>query len=377
MWSMLKVLHFYKTYYPDSYGGIEQVIFQLCEGAPAYGIDSTVLALSPRGHCESKPLGQHHTAYSAVNFEFASTPFSFGAIARFRQLAAEADVVHFHFPYPFMDMVHFLAANNKPTVVTYHSDIVKQKFILRMYTPLMRHFLGDVDRIVASSPNYVATSPILQRYLAKVSVIPFGLDRASYPPADKAREAQWRNRFGERFFLFIGAFRYYKGLHTLIEAARSAPYPIVLIGVGPMEAELKKRSAELGLNNIHFLGALPDVDKAALLESCYSVVFPSHLRSEAFGITLLEGAMYGKPLISCEIGTGTTYVNIHRQTGLVVPPASPAELADAMRQLWQNPAQARRYGEQALERFNALFTSTRMVSSYADIYRELAGHDKG
>ncbi|CAK8737809.1 hypothetical protein SODG_001538 [Sodalis praecaptivus] len=132
-----------------------------------------------------------------------------------------------------------MAANNKPTVVTYHSDIVKQKFILRMYTPLMRHFLGDVDRIVASSPNYVATSPILQRYLAKVSVIPFGLDRASYPPADKAREAQWRNRFGERFFLFIGAFRYYKGLHTLIEAARSAPYPIVLIGVGPMEAELK------------------------------------------------------------------------------------------------------------------------------------------
>ncbi|WMQ73340.1 MAG: hypothetical protein GPOALKHO_000358 [Sodalis sp.] len=68
--------------------------------------------------------------------------------------------------------------------------------------------------------------------------------------------------------------------------------------------------------------------------------------------------MYGTPLISCEIGTGTTYVNIHRQTGQ------------------QNPIQARRYGEQALERFNALFTSRRMVSSYADIYRELAGHDR-
>ncbi|BAE74396.1 glycosyltransferase [Sodalis glossinidius str. 'morsitans'] len=372
---MLKVLHFYKTYYPDSYGGIEQVIFQLCEGAPTYGIDATVLALSPRGHGALMQLGQHHTAYSAVNFEFASTPFSFGAIARFRQLAAQADVVHFHFPYPFMDMVHFLAANTKPTVVSYHSDIVKQKFILRMYTPLMRHFFGDVDRIVASSPNYVATSPVLQRYQSKVSVIPFGLDRASYPPQDKAREAQWRSRFDERFFLFIGAFRYYKGLDTLVEAARGAPYPIVLIGVGPMEAELKKRCAELGLKNMHFLGALPDVDKAALLESCYGVVFPSHLRSEAFGITLLEGAMYGKPLISCEIGTGTTYVNVHRQTGLVVPPASPAELADAMRQLWQDSALARSYGEQARERFNALFTSTRMVSSYADIYRELAGHD--
>ncbi len=375
MGSMLKVLHFYKTYYPDSYGGIEQVIFQLCEGAPAYGIDATVLALSPRGHGALMPLGQHHTAYSAVNFQFASTPFSFGAIARFRQLAAQADVVHFHFPYPFMDMVHFLAANTKPTVVSYHSDIVKQKFILRMYTPLMHHFLGDIDRIVASSPHYVATSPVLQRYQSKVSVIPFGLDRASYPQPDKACEAQWRSRFGARFFLFIGAFRYYKGLDTLVEAARSAPYPIVLIGVGPREAELKKRCAELGLKNIHFLGALQDVHKAALLESCYGVVFPSHLRAEAFGITLLEGAMYGKPLISCEIGTGTTYVNVHRQTGMVVPPASPAELADAVRQLWQDPARARRYGEQARERFNTLFTATRMVSSYANIYRELAGHD--
>lgn len=46
---MLKVLHFYKTYYPDSYEGIEQVISQLCGGPPAYGIKSTVLAFSPRG----------------------------------------------------------------------------------------------------------------------------------------------------------------------------------------------------------------------------------------------------------------------------------------------------------------------------------------
>lgn len=374
---MLKVLHFYKTYYPDSYGGIEQVIFQLCEGSTTCGIDSTVLALSYRGHCDRMLLGQHHAVYSAVNFKFASTLFSFGAISRFRQMAADADVIHFHFPYPFMDVVHFLAANSKPTVVTYHSDIVKQKFFFRIYRPLMRHFLNDVDRIVASSPNYVVTSLTLQRYLYKVSVIPFGLDPKSYPPEDKIREAQWRCRFGERFFLFIGTFRYYKGLHTLVEAAYSAPYPIVLIGVGPMEAEIKKRSAELGLKNIYFLGALSDADKASLLGSCYSVVFPSHLRSEAFGITLLEGAMYGKPLISCEIGTGTTYINVHQKTGLVVvPPSSPAALANAMRQLWQDPVQARRYGKQARERFNSLFTSKRMVRSYAKIYHELAGYNK-
>ncbi|UVK76568.1 MAG: D-inositol-3-phosphate glycosyltransferase [Sodalis sp. Fle] len=369
---MLKVLHFYKTYYPDSYGGIEQFIFQLCEGAAsAYGIDSTVLSLSSRGYKGRLPLRQHHTAYSPINFTVASTPFSFSAIDRFRTMALQVDLIHFHFPFPFMDMVHFLANNIKPTLVTYHSDIVKQKFILGIYTPLMQSFLADVNHIVASSPNYVATSPVLQRYLSKVTVIPFGLDRVLYPSVDAGREAQWRRRLGNRFFLFIGAFRYYKGLHTLIEAAYAVKYPIVLIGVGPMEVELKKRCVELNLRNVHFLGSLSDKDKAALLNICYSIVLPSHLRSEAFGISLLEGAMYGNPLISCEIGTGTSYVNLHRETGIVVPPSHPSKLADAMRQLWQDPQLAGGYGARALERFKALFTSTRMVNSYNELYLSL------
>ncbi len=98
--------------------------------------------------------------------------------------------------------------------------------------------------------------------------------------------------------------------------------PVVLVGIGALEKELKKQVQRLNLRNTHFLGTLPDQDKCALLELCLGVVFPSHLRSEAFGITLVEGAMYGKPLISSEIGTGTTYINIDNETGLVAPPQS-------------------------------------------------------
>ncbi len=368
---MLKVLHFYKTYYPDSYGGIEQVIFQLCEGSAAQDVQSTVLALSPRGTIDCQSYFHHKVAYSGINFELSSTPFSLKAISDFKRLAAQADVIHYHFPYPFMDMMHFLVGSKKPTVVTYHSDIVKQKRFLKIYKPLMYRFLGSVDHIVASSPNYIKSSPVLQRFLPKVSVIPFGLDKASYPVVDEQRRNAWRERIGERFFLFIGAFRYYKGLPTLLEAMAIARYPLVLIGVGPMEAELKKYVTDRGLKNIHFLGAVNDEDKVALLELCYSVVFPSHLRSEAFGITLLEGAMYGKPLITCEIGTGTKYVNIHKETGLVVPPSDHVELADAMRQLWINQPLAAHFGHNALVRFHNLFTSNRMVDSYVSLYRRL------
>ena len=78
--------------------------------------------------------------------------------------------------------------------------------------------------------------------------------------------------------------------------------------------------------------------------------FPSHLRSEAFGISLLEGAMFGKPMISSEIGTGTSYINIAGETGLVVPPNAPQALHEAMRQLWEHPEQAAQMGARAEER---------------------------
>ena len=101
------------------------------------------------------------------------------------------------------------------------------------------------------------------------------------------------------------------------------------------------------------------------------MVFPSNLRSEAFGISLLEGAMFGKPLISSEIGTGTTFINIDQQTGIVVPPSSPKHLYLAMTYLWNNPVIAKRMGLNAAERFKKIFTADNMNKSYAALDRRL------
>ncbi|WP_165431102.1 glycosyltransferase family 4 protein [Atlantibacter hermannii] len=368
---MMKVLHLYKTYYPDTFGGIEQVIFQLSEAGYKYGIESTTLSLSSRGNISNALVGNHSANYAKTLFEIASTPFSFSAIKRFKELAEQADIIHYHFPYPFMDMMHFMVGVKKPTVVSYHSDIVKQKIALRFYTPLMKSFLKSVDCIVAASPNYVKSSTVLEEFKHKVKVIPYGLDKCSYPIVDKERLDFWSKRVGKRFFLFIGAFRYYKGLQYLIQSLKNLDYPLVIMGSGPLESELKQLTFANDLKNTHFVGALPDEDKVALLELCYSVVFPSHLRSEAFGITLLEGAMYGKPLISCEIGTGTSFINIHNETGIVVKPSSTASLSQAMTLLWDNPQQAKIFGENAYKRYQQVFTSTNMANNYIEIYNEL------
>ncbi|MFA6061877.1 MAG: glycosyltransferase family 4 protein [Gallionella sp.] len=369
----IRVLHFFKVYYPDSFGGIEQVIFQLCKGGAAHGYQGEVLALSHDTHETPIEFSGHLVYQAKLDLQIASTGFSFSALNKFRQLADTADVIHFHFPWPFMDMIHFLSGHGKPTILTYHSDIIRQTTLLKLYRPLMNRFLSSVDRIVATSPNYLATSEVLKNYLNKVVDIPYGLDKTTYPSPSAALLNAWRMKFGSRFFLFVGMLRYYKGLHILLAAMQGVDFPVVIMGSGPMEAELKSQASGLGLKNVHFLGALSDEDKVALLTLSYAVVFPSHLRSEAFGISLLEGAMYGKPLISSEIGTGTTFVNIANETGLVVPPGDPKALRQAMEKLWHHPELAREMGVRAEKRYWQLFTAERMAASYAHVYAELAG----
>ncbi len=369
----MRVLHFYKTYYPDSLGGVEQVIRQLCVGTGRLGVTNDVLTLT-RSKLDPVFEFEGHTVHRVpLDFEIASTGFSLAAIRALSRLAQDADVVHYHFPWPFMDLAHFAARINKPSVVTYHSDIVRQRHLLKVYQPLKHRFLQSVDQIVATSPNYMASSPVLERFRDKTRVITYGLDKDIYPQPEPERLEHWRREVGDKFFLFVGVLRYYKGLHILLDAVANSDYPVVIVGAGPIEAELKRHAQRLGLTHVKFVGALDDRDKVALLTLCYALAFPSHLRSEAFGISLLEGAMYGKPMISSEIGTGTTYINIDQQTGLVVPPSDPQAFGEAMRTLWDNPALAQAMGQRAAVRFQQLFTASQMAASYTSLYHELAG----
>ena len=367
----MRVLHFCKTYFPDSVGGIEQVIRQMCVGTGRLGVTNQVLSLSRARDLAPIEFEGHTVHRARLDFELASNGVSLSAIGKLAQLARDADVVHYHFPWPFTDMAHFLGRIGKPTVLTYHSDIVRQKTLLRLYQPLKHRFLQSVDTIVATSPNYLASSAVLDRYRDKTRVIAFGLDKASYPEPDAARMDEWRARIGPKFFLFVGVLRYYKGLHILLEAAAGTDYPVVIVGAGPIEGELKARALALGLTNVLFVGRLEEPDKVALLKLCYAVAFPSHLRSEAFGISLLEGAMFGKPMISSEIGTGTTYINVDGETGLVVPPSDHVALRGAMRRLWDDPQLAAEMGRRAEARYWKLFTAAQMADDYVRLYREL------
>ncbi|MDP3705172.1 MAG: glycosyltransferase [Legionellaceae bacterium] len=367
----MKILHVYKTFINDTMGGVEQVIANLVKTGNSSDYDHSVLSLSKKSPGIDASFAGVNNLHYKEQFSIASNAFSLPLLYDFRNVVNGYDLIHYHFPWPFADMMHIFCRIKKPSIVTYHSDIVRQKKLRYLYNPLMHRFLSSVNMLVATSPNYLETSTVLQRYQNKTAVVPIGISKRNYPKPSQEKTAYWQNRFGKRFFLFVGVMRYYKGLHILLDAIQGAMFPVVIVGTGPIEDSLKRQANDLNVTNVHFLGKLPDEDKIALLQLCSSVVFPSHLRSEAFGVSLLEGAMFGKPMISTEIGTGTSYINIDGTTGLVVPPSDPQALRRAMDFIWTHPEESSVMGDMAAARHKILFTGNKMVAEYEKLYEKV------
>ena len=367
----LRVLHLYRTYFPETQGGLQESIRQLCLATRPFAVESTVFALAHRPEPANMDLPEGRLIRARSWLEIASCDIGgWSALRRCREAADQCDIIQIHYPWPFADMLlPFICRHNQPVLVTYVSDIVRQKGLGLVYAPLRRYLLGRANKIVVSSPNYAATSDILQNYRSKLVNIPHCLRDLDPPTAQLV--GQWEAKLGRNFFLFVGVLRYYKGLDFLLAAASQVKLPIVIVGEGPEGERLRREATARGLQNVHFLGSVPDVDKQALYALCRGLVFPSHLRSEAFGMTLLEGAQAAKPLICCDIGTGTTWINKHGETGLVIPPADAAALARAMNTLADDDELCLRLGLGARTRWMQHFTPKVVGAAYRKLYDSL------
>jgi rhamnosyl/mannosyltransferase len=210
---------------------------------------------------------------------------------------------------------------------------------------------------------------VLQSLGREVHVIPNGIDADCYPSSGAHLLDGWRETVGDDFFLFVGVLRYYKGLETLLRAAKGFAGRIVIAGTGPHADHLQQYAAREGLKNVRFVGNVSDDDKMCLLQLSRAFVFPSHLRAEAFGMSLLEAAMCAKPMICCEIGTGTSFVNEDGVTGTTVPAQDPDALRAAMQALLADPLLAQRMGKAARARYESMFTARHMAQSYRRVYQ--------
>lgn len=358
----MKVLHVYKTYLPEDFTGVPRVIYNITKQISKNDNKSDVITIL-KEKMERIQIHENHFIFNARNnLEIRSSKFSLHILKLFKKIIADYDIINYHFPWPMADVMYKYAGYKKPSIVTYHSDIIKQKNLLTLYRPLMHSFLSQVDMIVTTSPNYLHSSPVLNQFEDKTSIIPLGIEDRSRP--SDALIKQWRDRLGEDFFLFVGSLRYYKGIQYLLEAAEKSGLKIVIAGC-PEKCDVDISHAP---QNVKFLGAVDEDDKEALLSLCRAFIFPSHLRSEAFGIALLEAARAGKPMISCEMGTGTSFVNLNGLTGYTVPPADSDALVIALLKLATNKQNAVLMGRNARQRYEQLFTAESMGKAYMDAY---------
>ncbi len=373
----LRVLQVYKDYYPPVIGGVEGHINLLANSLRDKGVEVEVLVSNTRARLETETIDGIRVTKVPQLGRFASAPLNVTFHHWLRRLGRDADVFHFHFPNPTAEIASLLARLNKKIVVTYHSDIIRQAKLAKLYSPFMRKFLRNSRTIVATSPNYVQSSPILAQFQGKCTLIPFGIDltRFELSPEMMTEVTAIRQAYGDAIILFIGRFRYYKGLYVLIGAMKEVRGKLLLIGSGPMEGELKKQVAvdnELK-KKIFFLGELSDQGVVSHLQACDIFVLPSVARSEAFGIVLLEAMACSKPLVSTELGTGTSFVNRHQETGLVVPPNDVEALAGAINFLLSNPDIREKYGKAARRRVEEYFTKEEMVEKAIRVYQEVQG----
>lgn len=366
----MNVLHVYKDYYPIL-GGIENHVRLLASLLSEQdGIRVTVLTTSPtvRGHVlQDRKVRVIKAGRLAT---VASTPISLSLFAQMRAL--EADIVHLHFPYPVGELAYLLSGRRSPLVITYHSDIIRQRWLLSLYRPFLWRVLRRADAIIASTPNYIRASPFLAQLEPKCRVIPFGIDWNRFQQRDDAQVERLRHLYDPPLLIFVGRFRYYKGLTYLIEAMKEVKATLLLIGSGPLEKELRHQVWASNLTErVLFLGEVPDENLPSLYQASDIFVLPSCERSEAFGITQLEAMACGVPVISTELGTGTSFVNVDGETGLVVPPADPGALAQAIHRLLSDEALREAMGHRGKERVEREFGVGLMVKRTVQLYREL------
>jgi rhamnosyl/mannosyltransferase len=355
----IKILHVSKGFYPETVGGIETFI--------------DLLSNELKKFCEFGLfcVGNNTKIYKHKNlkiykfkktFEISSCPFSYEALINFKKISSHYDIIHYHYPYPFMDILNLFIFNKKK-ITTYHSDIVKQKFLNFFYFPLKIIFLQSQKFLIASSRQYFKTSKDLKYFKLKTKIIHFGT---------KLIEVKSNNNLEkERYILFIGSLRYYKGVNILLEAAKYINCKIYICGTGRELNSLILLKEEFKLHNVFFLGYVSEYHKRKLLRNCQLFVFPSNTRAEAFGFAILEAMSFAKPIISCNVGSATSYLNLNNKTGFVIRPNDPIMLSKKINFLLdqKNRKIKKKYGSQSLLRFKKYFSADVMASKYLKIYQ--------
>ena len=361
-----RVLHLGK-FYPPHKGGMETHLQDLCERLQGK-IETEVVVAGETSKTSSETVNGVQVTRMGTLFDFKAAPVCPDLMRLVRK--STADIVHLHVPNPTGVVANLVDSIKRPLVVTYHSDVIRQKILGSAFQPILDRCLRRAAAIICTSPNYIESSPVLNRFREQCRVIPLGVATAKFQKVDEAAVRKIHEEFGNRIVLGVGRLIYYKGFEHLIQAMKKVDARLLLIGDGPLRQSLEEQARSIGVaDRVTFLGEIDNV--APYLQAASVFVLSSVARSEAFGIVQLEAMACGTPVVNTSLRSGVPYVSVDGVTGITVPPSDSEALASAINQLLSDGALRERFGAAGRRRVEAEFSADLMAERTLNLYKEI------
>ncbi|WP_407181320.1 glycosyltransferase [Bradyrhizobium sp. STM 3562] len=362
------VLHIFKVYYPDLFGGTLSVIRAICAGLK-HKFAANVLVCSKSG-------GQRRLIVNDVPVErvrsfgdVLSLPLAPTYPLRLWRRIAEHDLLALHAPFPLADLVFAPGfARKRPLVVHWHADIVSHSSLRWLVQPLMRRTLQRANAIIVSDRALVGGTPLLREFADKCHVVPFGIDISKYewPP----RRPPHVNGRG-RLVLACGRLVPYKGFDVLVRSAVNQSFEVWIVGEGRERERLERLIRELGVQDrVRLLGSVPDDELAKFMCIADVFVMPSVTDAETFGLVQLEAMAAGRPIINTSLDTAVPHVARDGIEAITVPPRDPTRLAEAINSLIADPERRRRMGDAARHRAATKYSTAAFQEGIEEVYRQ-------
>lgn len=360
-------------FYPIK-GGVEKVAYDLMMGLSSRNDRCDLLCATVSGKGRTRQMNPHAKLIECHSWgKTAATMIAPSMITTFRRICCNYDIVHVHHPDPMAAVTLWLSGYKGKVVLHWHSDILKQRILLKLYRPLQDWLLRRADLIIGTSPVYLKESPFLKHVQDKTICLPIGV--SAIVPDEAAVEKLGQRYGGKKIVFSLGRLVPYKGFTHLIDAARylSNDYVVLIGGTGTLRKKLEKKIRRLGLENkVMLLGRIPKNELPAYFGASKVFCLPSVQKTEAFGIVQIEAMSCGKPVVATRIPhSGVAWVNQHGVSGLNVTPGNARELAQAIQHIADDDAVYEQYAVSAKNRYHDLFTKERMIDNSLRIYNLL------
>lgn len=329
--------------YPPEIGGIEVVAEMIAKIAKEMGFRSKVLTFNTERKLKEEHIDGVEVYRIPINLRFDPIRISFKYRKYFCEVIKDADKIIFHYP-SLQPEIDFLLSghefsNSKTKICFFHAEVSGRGHIGHFYNTIISDRLfREMNKIIVTSPRILETNKVLTKYKDKIEIIPLFVDTNHfyYRELNKRNELLKTLNISQdkaKIVLYVGRFGRYKGLEYLINAFKELPenYILVMIGKGPKKQDIIHLTKKLGIKDrVVFLENISYDELPKYYSAADVFVLPSIDRGEAFGIVVLEAMACGVPVITTELGTGTTYHNINMQTGLHVMPKDSKALAHAI-----------------------------------------------